>query len=136
MSMDTNKNKALTPKQSAFVDYYLANGFNATQAAISAGYSERSAEVEGSRLLSNAKVAKYVNIAKSEIKTRCGYTQDMLVKELEVAQEMARATDNPSAFIKATEVKAKMLGLNEVEKKEVSITQLPAMIIDGSELNL
>ena len=47
----------LTGKQRAFVAEYLSNGFNATKAAIKAGYSKASAHTEGSRLLRNVKVA-------------------------------------------------------------------------------
>lgn len=47
----------LTPKQRAFITEYLANGFNATKAAIAAGYSAKTAESQGSRLLRNVKVA-------------------------------------------------------------------------------
>ena len=114
----------LTSKQGIFVEYYLANGFNAKQAAISAGYSAKSAEAEGSRLLRNDKVLKMLNKAKSEIKTRCGYSQDMLVKELELAQKMAIETQNPSSYIKAVEVKARLLGLNEPEESKVQHTGL------------
>lgn len=53
--MPNTKDK-LTPKQSKFVAEYLANGMNATKAAISAGYSEKGAEVTGSQLLRNPKV--------------------------------------------------------------------------------
>lgn len=37
----------LTMKQKLFINEYLSNGFNATQAAISAGYSEKTARVIG-----------------------------------------------------------------------------------------
>ena len=40
--------KGLTPKQARFVEEFFAD-FNATQAAIRAGYSEKTAEVQGSR---------------------------------------------------------------------------------------
>ncbi len=50
----------LTARQERFVDEYLAD-LNATQAAIRAGYSARSAHVEGSRLLTNAKVAAAIS---------------------------------------------------------------------------
>lgn len=56
---------ALKQKQEAFVREYLID-LNATQAAIRAGYSARSAEVQGSRLLSNAKVAAAVAAAQAE----------------------------------------------------------------------
>lgn len=46
----------LTPKQTAFVAEYLANGLNATSAAKSAGYSAKTAESMGSQLLRNIKI--------------------------------------------------------------------------------
>lgn len=51
--------KPLTPKQEAFVSEYLLD-LNATQAAIRAGYSARTAEQQGSRLLGNVKVREAV----------------------------------------------------------------------------
>jgi phage terminase small subunit len=49
----------LTDKQRLFAEIYVHN-FNATQAAIKAGYAYESAFVEGCRLLKNAKVKAYV----------------------------------------------------------------------------
>ena len=45
----------MTPKQKIFIKEYLID-LNATRAAISAGYSERTACEQGSRLLANVKV--------------------------------------------------------------------------------
>jgi phage terminase small subunit len=45
----------LTPKQLRFVDEYLVD-LNATQAAIRAGYSAKTANEQGARLLSNVMV--------------------------------------------------------------------------------
>lgn len=47
----------LTPKQQRFVAEYLANGLNATKAAISAGYSKATAKSQGGRLLTNVDIA-------------------------------------------------------------------------------
>ena len=55
----------MTPKQARFVEEYLKD-LNATQAAIRAGYSKRSAEVTASKLLRNPKVAAAVAEAKAE----------------------------------------------------------------------
>lgn len=49
----------MNPKQARFVAEYLKDS-NATQAAIRAGYSKGSAQVTGSRLLSNAMVAEAI----------------------------------------------------------------------------
>lgn len=48
---------ALSNKQRAFIEAYLANGFNATKAAIAAGYAESSARVQGHRLITNANIS-------------------------------------------------------------------------------
>lgn len=50
----------LTPKELLFSNTYISNNFNAKQAAIEAGYSENTAEVKGSQLLSKVKVRDYV----------------------------------------------------------------------------
>lgn len=49
----------LTPKQEMFVEYYLQT-WNATKAAIMAGYSERTARQIGSENLSKPDIASYV----------------------------------------------------------------------------
>lgn len=49
----------LNKRQRAFADEYIIAG-NATQSAIKAGYSEKTAEQQGSRLLSYAKVKNYI----------------------------------------------------------------------------
>lgn len=58
---------ALTPKQKAFCDAYIENGGNATQAAITAGYSEKTAYSQGQRLLKNVEVAARVRARQAEI---------------------------------------------------------------------
>jgi phage terminase small subunit len=50
-----------------FVDAYIKLG-NKTQAAIEAGYSEKTAEVQGSKLLRNAKVLAYYEERLEQIK--------------------------------------------------------------------
>ena len=54
----------LTPKQKLFIEEYMINGFNATQAAIKAGYSPNTATEQGARLLINVNV-------REEVKRRC-----------------------------------------------------------------
>ncbi|WP_066795099.1 terminase small subunit [Sphingomonas soli] len=56
---------ALTPKQQRFVEEYLVD-LNATQAAIRAGYSARTAMEQGYQLLQNPSVADSIAAAKAE----------------------------------------------------------------------
>lgn len=55
----------LTPKQAQFVHEYLID-LNATQAAIRAGYSKRTAHAQGPRLLENVEVERAINTALAE----------------------------------------------------------------------
>ena len=59
--------KNLTEKQKRFADEYIINGGNATQAALTAGYSERTARSQGHRLLTNVGVKKYIEGRLEEI---------------------------------------------------------------------
>ena len=52
--------KNLTQRQIRFVQDFMKSN-NVTQAAIRAGYSKKTASVQGSRLLTNVKVAEYVD---------------------------------------------------------------------------
>lgn len=52
--------KELTPKQKAFADEYIKNGGNATQAYISAGYSENGANRSAQKLLSKTVITEYI----------------------------------------------------------------------------
>ena len=71
----------LTDRQARFVEEYLVD-LNATQAAIRAGYSERTAQEQGSRLLSNVIVSQAVAKAQLARSRRTEVTQDRVVREL------------------------------------------------------
>lgn len=58
----------LTVKQQAFVDYYVETG-NATEAAIRAGYSKKSARAVGSENLSKPYIKEYIDIRLQEIES-------------------------------------------------------------------
>lgn len=72
---------ALTAKQQRFVDEYLID-LNATQAAIRAGYSPKTADQQASRLLTNVKVRNYLAQRQGERAERTAITQDMVLREL------------------------------------------------------
>lgn len=74
-------NKGLTAKQQRFCDEYLID-LNATQAAIRAGYSEKYANTNASKLLQITTVAEYIEKRKMDRIERTEITQDMVLKEL------------------------------------------------------
>ncbi len=71
----------LTDKQAAFVREYLVD-LNATQAAIRAGYSERTAYSVGQRLLKNVEIQRAVAAAQAKRARRVEITADRVVAEL------------------------------------------------------
>ena len=56
----------LSIKQKRFADEYIISG-NATKSAIEAGYSKKTAESIGSRLLRNVKVSEYISKRAQEV---------------------------------------------------------------------
>ena len=71
----------LTDKQAAFVREYLVD-LNATQAAIRAGYSERTAYSVGQRLLKNVEIQRAVAAAQAQRARRVEVTQDYVLSNL------------------------------------------------------
>lgn len=71
----------MTPKQQRFVEEYLID-LNATQAAIRAGYSEATANEQGSRLLANVSVAEAIAAAQGQRSQRTEITADYVLSNL------------------------------------------------------
>ena len=71
----------LTAKQLRFCEEYLLD-LNATQAAIRAGYSPRTAQEQSSRLLSNVMVAADIERRQRERSARTDVTADRVLLEL------------------------------------------------------
>lgn len=72
---------SLTPKQQRFCDEYLID-LNATQAAIRAGYSAKTAHVQGPRLLENVEVQAYIDALKSQRSERTQIDADWVLQRL------------------------------------------------------
>jgi phage terminase small subunit len=71
----------MTPKQARFVDEYLID-LNATQAAIRAGYSAKTAYSQGQRLLKDVEVAAAIEAAQEARIERVEITQDWVLSRL------------------------------------------------------
>ncbi len=70
----------LNPKQQAFIREYLVD-LNATQAAIRAGYSRKAAEVQGWRMLRNAKVQALIAEKQADTARRLDITRIEVLRE-------------------------------------------------------
>lgn len=72
----------MTPKQRLFVAEYLANGLNATRAAAAAGYSKKTADVQGVRLLGNVQVAAEIAKQTEKVLEKLEIKADRVIQEL------------------------------------------------------
>jgi len=117
--------KSLTAKQRRFCEEYLLD-FNATKAAVRAGYSPRSAKQQGSRLLTNADLGDYLA---EQIRKRSEHTHissEEIIRDLRLivdrcldvrpvfdsaGRPRGRFRFEPNSAIKALELLGKHLGM-------------------------
>ena len=103
---------ALTLKQAAFVREYLVD-CNATQAAIRAGYSAKTANEQGARLLTNVSVAAAIAQGRERQTARTELTEDYVINGLRTVADRCLQTDtfDPNGASRALELLGKRLQL-------------------------
>ena len=109
----------LTDKQRAFVNEYLIDR-NATQAAIRAGYSAKTADRIGPKLVGKSCVAKAVEAATKRLSIKAERSALDVVRDLQETAQEARETLNFPAAVKAYEIELKHYG-GLTEKVEHSV---------------
>lgn len=105
----------VTEKQKRFVNEYLID-LNATQAAIRAGYSPKTAQEQSSRLLSNVMVQNELAQRMAEQSRRTGINADRVLRELAAmgfadTNDIVRLRMKGADRVKALELLGKHLGL-------------------------
>lgn len=139
----------LTEKQQRFVDEYLID-LNATQAAIRAGYSAKTADVQGSRMLGIVKVQQAIAERMAERSKRTGINQDRVVLELakialvnmtDIVDNYGKikdtATADDLACIESIKYKSSESDTGSSEEREVKIaSKLKALELLGKHLGM
>lgn len=108
-SVSSPQGGPLTPRQTRFVAEYLIDS-NATQAAVRAGYSARTAYSIGCRLLKNVEVARGIAIGQAQVAVRHEFTRDEHMTTLERLRNVAEAKGQLSAAIQAESLRGKAAG--------------------------
>lgn len=72
-------------RRALFIEAFLSNGENATQAALAAGFSASSAASQGSRLLKNDKVSQEIARRRSEVLESAELTTEGVLRSLRQA---------------------------------------------------
>jgi phage terminase small subunit len=121
----------LTPRQRRFVDEYLVD-LNATQAAIRAGYSARTANEQGPRLLVNVGIATAIQAAQLARSERLQLTQDHVLRGLHREATWMGDGSSHSARVTAWGLIGKHLGMFH-RRQEAAEQFFTIQISNGSD---
>lgn len=139
----------LSEKQQRFVDEYLID-LNATQAAIRAGYSVKTANEQGSQNLAKLSIQQAISLKMAERSKRVGINQDRVVIELarlalvqmtNIVDSHGKikddATDDDLACIESMKYKASESDTGSSVEREVKIaSKVKALELLGKHLGM
>ncbi len=111
----------LTSRQHRFVDAYALSG-NASEAAREAGYSERTARQQGSRLLSNAAVSIAIAERQATHALELAVTKQAIIDQLQEAIQMGREQQRPDVLIAGAMGLARLCGLLEPQRVAADVS--------------
>jgi phage terminase small subunit len=110
---------SLTLKQQRFVEEYCVD-FNATQSAIRAGYSKRTAYSIGSENLRKPEIREAIQVAQTVASADTKITKEYLINQANEIMLKAKANGAWSAAKGANELLAKLTG-HIVERRDMRI---------------
>lgn len=139
----------LTEKQQRFVDEYLID-LNATQAAIRAGYSVKTANEQGAQNLAKLSIQQAISEAMAERSKRIGVNQDRVVLELakiafvkmtDIVDDEGKikddTTDDDRACIESVKYKQSTSETGSSVEREVKLSpKLKALELLGKHLGM
>jgi phage terminase small subunit len=124
----------LTAKQQRFVAEYLVDQ-NATQAAIRAGYSKKTAGQVGFENLKKPEIAEAIAKRQAKVAKKAEVTLESLLNELEEARSLAIKEKQTSAAVSATMGKAKLTGLLLEKREHTGRNGGPIQTVDLTKLS-
>ena len=99
----------MNPKQQRFAEEYLIDS-NATQAAIRAGYSAKTAYSQGQRLLSHVEIKAAIQDMQAKHRERTAVTVESITEQLRVAYDLAKSNGQSAPMVQAAMGIAKLHG--------------------------
>jgi len=120
---NTVEDNKLTDKQLMFVEEYLKDG-NGRQAAIRAGYSEKTAIEQSSRLLTKVHIQSYLQKRRKEIMIENGVTISFVIEKLfEILDRAENDIEGPNneLMLKTLQEINKMFGFYNYNPANINI---------------
>ena len=122
------QSRQLNPRQQAFAREYVANGGNATQAAVAAGYSHATVDKSAKRLTEHAGIRGEIDRRQRALEVRSDYTVDMWRANLLSDLDGAREAGNWSAVMKSHELLGRHLGALQTDQQSEGGKQMLACL--------
>jgi len=122
----------LTDKQRSFIEHYCSNGFNATQAAISAGYKQTNAKQQGCENLAKPDVQDAIQEFMGKATKKALITTEDIVKRLMDESEYVGEGSSHSARIAALKTLTDYTGGFDNNKQKV---ESKVQTVDDSNLS-
>ncbi len=110
----------MTPKQARFVSEYMID-LNATQAAIRAGYSAKTAYSIGNENLNKPEIAAEIAAMQGKIAGKLEITAEKVLRDLEEVRTKALSEGQFAPAVRAIELHGKHIGMF-VERTESNVT--------------
>ena len=101
------------PREQKFIDQMVSfcGKKTATQCAIDSGFSVPGARSRASELMTRADIRDEIDVRLEEIRKKWLVTKDQHYQELGELRDMAKATKNVNAAVRAEELRGKVCGL-------------------------
>ena len=128
MAREELDGNGLDTKREKFCQAYVLYR-NATEAAKAAGYSERSAYNQGSRLLKSPKIQERIEDLEKEMETNID-----VISEIEAQYKYAKDNNNTGSALKALELLSRAKGKDDDEEAPKTVKELEAEIIRSLEI--
>ena len=118
----------LTDKQEMFAQAYVLHR-NATEAAKTAGYSERSAYNQGYRMLKNNEIVERIADLENELETNID-----VINEIENQYTFAKNSGHTNSAIKALELLSRIRGAKSDKDSNISKEGLETSIVEALKI--
>ena len=118
----------LTARQERFAQAYIIHR-NATEAAKTAGYSVKSANNQGYRMLKNDEIQERIADLENELVTNID-----VIEEIENQYTFAKANGHTNSAIKALELLSRIRGAKSDKEVDLSKEGLRANIVDALKI--
>lgn len=126
LQIEAETGHKLSMRQRKFAERFVEGDISATQAAIDAGYSPRSAGQQAYKLLNPAdspQVVAYLSQLREDMEMRYGVTKEGMLKRLHTLSRGAEDGGQYSAAINAEKIRASLGGLTIDRRETINTVQ-------------